>query len=269
MKITLNLAQKLWSLYNGESLISSQLKGKIIEEMIEDGVLFKKGIKKASIHLVNKGKFDAYLLNHFNIEHFEKYIQVLQKEDPLKSDLTLVSGNSKLKSIRSFKGFLVNSFEPILAQINGCDFVIQPTPGTFQFIYDFERFEVPSDITIVGIENPENFRHIRSQMSLFKNIKPLFISRYPQNQSKDVIRWLQSIGNSYLHFGDFDFAGIQIFLNEYAAHLGTRAQYFIPLQIEVYLNKYGNPQLYDQQTLHTSLKNIQEEKLFSIGSRTS
>ena len=92
--------------------------------------------------------------------------------------------------------------------------MLYPTEGTFQFIYDYERFILPADITIVGIENPENFRQISQQQYLFKDIKPLFVCRYPQNQSKDLLKWLQSIPNSYLHFGDFDLAGIGIYLNE-------------------------------------------------------
>jgi hypothetical protein len=55
----------------------------------------------------------------------------------------------------------------------------------FKFIYDFEKFIIPQDITIVGIENPENFKRIKKQKYLFENIQSLFISRYPQNQSKD------------------------------------------------------------------------------------
>jgi len=35
----------------------------------------------------------------------------------------------------------------------------------------------------------------------------LFVSRYPQTQSKDLLNWLQSIPNPYLHFGDFDLTG--------------------------------------------------------------
>ena len=108
---------------------------------------------------------------------------------------------------------------------------IQPREGTFTFIYDFETFFPPDNITIVGIENPENFRHIQKQKKFFEDIQPLFVSRYPQN--KDLIKWLQTIPNSYLHFGDFDFAGLNIYINEFKKHLHDKATFYLPPDIEV------------------------------------
>ncbi|MCA6071324.1 MAG: hypothetical protein LE168_02900 [Endomicrobium sp.] len=66
-------------------------------------------------------------------------------------------------------------------------------------------------------------------------MRPLFVSRYPQNQSKDLIKWLQSIPNNYLHFGDFDFAGIGIYLNEYKKYLTDKAMFLIPENIEKFI----------------------------------
>ena len=72
-------------------------------------------------------------------------------------------------------------------------------------------FKISKDITIVGVENSRNFRHIEEQKYLFKDISPLFISRYPQNQNKDFIKWMKSVPNDYIHFGDFDISGIGIY----------------------------------------------------------
>jgi hypothetical protein len=73
----------------------------------------------------------------------------------------------------------------------------------------------------------------------------LFISRYPQ--SNDAIKWLQNIPNNYLHFGDLDFSGINIFRNEYKKWLGTRASFFIPPNTEELLTRFGNRALYNRQ----------------------
>ena len=191
----------------------------------------------------------------------EKYIETLKLTDFKRTDLTEVSSNSKLKKVRTFKGFLVNSYWPIQARINGNSIFINPEVGTFTFISDFESFEIPDDITIVGIENPENFRYIEKQKYLFENIKPLFICRYPQNQHKDLIKWLQTIPNPYLHFGDLDFAGIGIYLNEFKKHLGNRATFFIPSNAEELLERYGNRELYDNQKRNFSMEEIEEIKL--------
>jgi hypothetical protein len=159
---------------------------------------------------------------------------------------------------------LVNCYTPIQGTLDGKQITINPVNGTFQFIYDFEKFIVSPDITIVGIENPENFRHIDRQKYLFKDINPMFISRYPQNQSKDLIKWLLSIPNNYIHFGDFDFAGIGIYLNEINKHLADRTKFFTPDNIEKLIEDFGNKERYDEQKINFKIKSIQEEKLLHL-----
>ena len=51
----------------------------------------------------------------------------------------------------------------------------------------------------------------------------------------------------YLHFGDFDLAGINIFLFEFQQYLGKeRSSYLIPADIESRL-KFGSRKRYDEQ----------------------
>ena len=101
----------------------------------------------------------------------------------------------------------------------------------------------------------ENFRLIRQQRALFEGtIGParlLFVSRYPQ--SSDLRSWLQTIPNRYVHFGDFDLAGIRIFLSEFHAYLGERSSFFIPSDIEQRLPN-GSSERYNAQYL--KFKNI-------------
>jgi len=165
---------------------------------------------------------------------------------------------------RAFKGFLVNSYSPIKGKLNGQDFIVNPAIGSFIFISDFENFEIDDDITIVGVENSKNFSLIHKQSYLFENIRPLFISRYPQNQNKDVIKWLSSIPNNYLHFGDLDIAGIGIYLNEYKKHLHDKASFFIPESIEVNLNKNGNRERYNNQKVNFNINEIKETELLKL-----
>jgi hypothetical protein len=92
-------------------------------------------------------------------------------------------------------------------------------------------FRLPNTI-IVGIENAECFASIDKLRYLLPGIHPLFVCRYPQGQGKDLIKWLQSIPNSYLHMGDYDFAGINIYHQEFKKHLGDWATFFIPDNID-------------------------------------
>jgi hypothetical protein len=119
-------------------------------------------------------------------------------------------------------------------------------------------------VVIVNVENSENFSQIARQRHLFEGISTLFVSRYPQNQNKDLLRWLQGIPNSYLHFGDFDFAGINIYLNEYKRSLGKQAKFFIPANIEELIVRYGNRALYDYQKPNFQLSEIEEPGIHEL-----
>lgn len=264
MKLPLNIAEKLLLLVGGEKIPSSKLKHEIVKDMISEGIIHKPGKLKSTVQLADKQQLKLYLENRFAIKDLHTYIETIKKEDLIRADLVSVAADSKLKAVRTFKGFLVNCYSPTLATLNGQSISISPTNGTFNFIYDFESFIPEKEITIVGIENPENFRHIDKQKYLFQNIKPLFVSRYPQNQSKDLIKWLQSIPNNYLHFGDFDFAGIGIYLNEFKKHLHNKAKFFTPDNIDNKIKESGSKKRYDEQKINFDIGKIKEENLLQL-----
>jgi hypothetical protein len=264
MKLPISLAEKLLLLVSGERIAASKMKHPIIADLISEGIIYRPGKINSTLQLVNKPQLLLYLNNRFSIHSLENYIETFKKEETTRAELIAIASNSKLKYVRTFKGFLVNSFIPISATLNGKSFTINPVPGAFQFIYDFEKFIPEKEVTILGIENPENFRYIEKQQYLFQNIKPLFVSRYPQNQSKDLIKWLQSVPNKYLHFGDFDFAGIGIYLNEFKKYLGNQAEFFIPENIEGFIKNFGNKKCYDIQKINFNMRDIDEEKLLEL-----
>jgi len=264
MKVPVHIAAKLLQLLQGESIPSSLARHPLIDDLVTEGIIERKGRIKKTLILSNNKALHTYLQNNYSINDLQQYIQISNQENVLRSDLVAVSSNSKLVTVRTFKGFLINCYSPIEATLDGKQITINPINGTFQFIYDFEKFTVSPDITIIGIENPENFRHINRQKYLFKDINPMFISRYPQNQSKDLIKWLQSITNNYLHFGDFDFAGIGIYLNEFHKHLADRTEFFVPDNIDKLIADCGNKKRYDVQKINFKLESIRQEKLLQL-----
>jgi hypothetical protein len=261
MKLPISIAEKLISLQNGEKIPFSKLKHPSIEAMIDNGILKKQiqGRSKTHIYLISRDSLEAYLKNHFGIEDLGTYLKVVQKDGLSRAESVDISSNSKLKSIRTFKGFLVNCFQPVDCILNNHPITIQPREGTFAFIYDYEHFFPSVNTVIVGIENPENFRYIHKSKSLFTNIQPLFVSRYPQ--SKDLIKWLQIIPNNYLHFGDFDYAGLNIYYNEYKKHLKSKAKFFLPPDIEKQISTKGNRDNYNNQTVQFNQNEIEEDNV--------
>ena len=264
MKLPVSIAEKLIAMQNGERIPFSKVKHSAIVAMLENGILKKQiqGRSKTLVYLTSRDGLTAYLKNHFGINSLENYVDILQRTDLSRADAIDISSNSKVKSIRTFKGFMVNCFHPVDGILNNRPIIIAPQEGTFTFIYDFENFSLSVNTTIIGIENPENFRHIQKQKKLFENIQPLFVSRYPQN--KDLVRWLQTISNKYIHFGDFDFAGLNIYFNEYKKHLKGRATFFLPPNIEQLLSSKGNRDNYNKQSILFDPKDVKEENILIL-----
>jgi len=264
MKLPVTIAEKLILLLNGEKIPFSKLKHSAIDAMIDNGILEKqiKGRSKTFIYLANESLLNAYLKNHFGINNLIQYVESSQKDELSRAEAIDISSNSKLKSIRTFQGFLVNCYEPINCFINDEPIIIEPQCGTFTFIYDYENFYPSKEAVIIGVENPENFRYIEKQTRLFSNIKALFVSRYPQN--KDLIRWLQKIPNNYMHFGDFDFAGLNIYLNEFKKYLHHRAEFFLPTDIENLIISKGNRDLYNKQKIQFDENQVNEENILIL-----
>ena len=243
----------------GEQVAGSKLNSRLLDELLAEGLLLvlSRGSRKSY------RARDPEALKRFFIDRDESY-RILEVDRPnSRASMAAETGNSKLVMVRSCPGFPVNSYEPIACHLDGKPFVVNPQEGSFLFVADWECFTIPEDVVVIGVENMENFRMIRRQRVFFEqylrahdlSIRVLFVSRYPQ--STDLRRWLCAISNHYLHFGDFDLAGINIFLVDFQQYLGKeRSSYLIPDDVESRL-KSGSRKRYDEQ--YNRFKSIKSE----------
>ena len=247
MKISNTLLTTLQRLMDGESIAASTLRKDFTETLMAEGLLTVQthGSRRA-FRAIDAKALKKYLQARY--EELRTFGDDISTSYETRSEQAFETGNSKLVKVRSCPGFPVNSYDPIACTLCGDDFVVNPPEGSFVFIDDWRHFAIPDDIVVVGIENMENFRMIRKQRSLFESVLGdmplLFVSRYPQ--SKDLRNWLKGISNKYVHFGDYDLAGIHIFLMEFYKYLGDRSTYLIPSDIEQRLAK-GSLYRYNNQ----------------------
>ena len=252
MKITASLIDKLIRLRDGESLPVSQLRGEWVGELERDGLIVSTSHGSRSTIFAPQPEAFLQALSAIDerLSDLDLMRDTLQTGKMSRSVQASVTGNSKLIAVRSCPGFPVNTYQPIPCRLNGREIIVAPEEGSFLFIADWQSFAIPQDVIVVGVENMENFRKIHQQRALFDQTigsdSLLFVSRYPQ--SNDLRSWLQSIPNRYVHFGDFDLAGISIFLTEFHAYLGERSSFFIPSDIEKRLQN-GSLERYNTQYL--------------------
>lgn len=258
---TLAMARQVLKMLNGDSTPYTKFDGLIANEMLEEGIItiVARG-RVRQFRMIDPEGCRMYFSQHYTSGmKLEEWIEMKSRnEEVLRSEQVAKGGNSKLRYTRVFKGFLLNCYEPIEATLHNEHLLLSPLQGTSVFMQDYDHFRIPEDIVVVGIENGENFQYIRGQKYLFEGMRVLFASRYPQ--SKDLCTWLKSIPNRYIHFGDFDLAGVSIFLSEFYSELGERSEFFIPDDVEERIEN-GNQELYDAQYKKYRYINVTDERL--------
>ncbi len=250
-----SLIQAFAALRQGETLPFSRFPAEWSDEMLSEGGVSSivRGSRK-SLKVVSRAAFDVFLRSKgLQPDKLEETAAVLSGADSRAQQVQLL-GDSKAVAVRSCPGFPVNVIGPLSVRLGDRKILMCPCPGSFLYINDFLNFRIPSNAIVVGVENMENFRLPERQQEVWEQIQDQFggdgvaplllVSRYPQ--SKDLGSWLQDIPNPYVHFGDFDLAGVHIFLNEFYARLGERASFFVPDDIEERLAA-GSRERYDTQ----------------------
>ena len=208
--------------------------------------------RRRTVKAIDRERMIGFLQRELDLPERESVWALLEgMKAGERADLVHITGDSKYNAARSMFGFLVNSYEPVPCFLKGRVMTVCPPEGIFTYISDFQEFRPAPDVTVVGVENAENFRLVRRQKTFFEKLLPghrlLFVSRYPQNG--DLVRWLKNIPNAYYHFGDLDLAGVNIFLTEFYAKIGPRARFLIPSDARERLIK-GSSARYDDQYRH-------------------
>jgi len=252
-----SLIQAFAALRQGETVPFSRFPLEWLDEILSEGGVTSivRGSRK-SLKVIYRAAFDVYLRSKgLQPDKLEETVSVLSGADSRAQQVQLL-GDSKAVAVRSCPGFPVNVMGPLSVRLGERKLLLCPCPGSFLYISDFLQFRIPTNAIVVGVENMENFRLPERQAAVWEEIRDefggdgvpplLLVSRYPQ--SRDLVTWLQEIPNFYVHFGDFDLAGIHIYLTEFYRHLGPkRSAFFVPADIEQRLSASGSRERYQAQ----------------------
>ncbi|KOH44850.1 DUF7281 domain-containing protein [Sunxiuqinia dokdonensis] len=251
--LPLSFARCLLRLQNGEQLNPSEIKAKsLLKQFCEDGVLQKQpvGNRRSVYFCANAEVLQNYLRIQNDVLSLEGYINEFENITSDGESSLIASKSTKTFRSGSLQGFFIKE---VNSEIRISGKIVQPQPQGIQlFIHQPEDLQISKTALVVGVENPECFLKFEKLAHLFPQKELVVIMRY---MSTSPNRWLQTISNNYLHFGDFDPAGLSIYIHEYRKQLpGHRCNYFFPPNIERLIHQYGLTQLYDQQNY--LLKNI-------------
>lgn len=254
MNITIEQAKLLKELSEGKKVPLSRLKARIFQQLIQEQVLLRQKESHGwNVYTDHPQSLLNYLYNHYIRCTLDEYIERGQAA-PSRSNNIRMSGDSKLKETELWQGFYFKVSEPIHAQWQGKPLTLLPYPeGIPVFMPQPETLSLPEEVTVVMIENSENFLKIETQLPLFQGLKCFFVSYYPREHHKYFMEWLQKQPNNYIHYGDFDFAGIHIYQSQYKKHVKGEAHYLVPAGLEPLFRQYGKRELYNNQLVQQNL----------------
>lgn len=244
--IPLSFARCLLSLSNGNRLNASEIKSKsFLKQFTDDGIILKLPVagRRVTYSCPNPSRLQVYLEVQHAILSLENYIASYDSTESDGERSLSASKSTKTFRTKSLQGFFIKSFNSGLKM---ADQAVLPSPeGIELFVWQPRLLKIPPSALIVGIENPECFLKFERLIRLFPKKEIIVVMRY---LSQSTNRWLQTIPNNYLHFGDFDPAGLSIYIREFRNLLpADQCSFFIPPDIENLISAYGTENLYDQQ----------------------
>ena len=245
----------LTALKDGSPAKKSDIPVSVLDDLISGGIvdLFRSG-RSWNIRCLSPSLLEGYMKRAVRTDDLDAYAGMLQRrgrgEEISRAETARVTGNTKTFRKPVMHGLRINVTEPTAVTYDGMAMRIEPVRGTCIEFAEPRKLAVDKGITIVGVENFETFMYIKDYKHLFKE-RNGYLFTYRDTSGKKayerMAEWLTSIPNRYLHFGDLDIYGINVFLDEFKKRLGERASFFIPENYEELIKK-GNRELYDKQT---------------------
>ncbi|MBL0707948.1 MAG: hypothetical protein JJW00_02775 [Sulfurimonas sp.] len=245
------------------------LNKEIVVELKNNGSIVggKKTPKVRYIDLAIKENIFLFLKNNnYNIESIDdidRYIKEIFDTKAPRAKVQKWHNNSKTIDSKSLKGLYVSSLKTIDIKLNGEPLSIVPNNGVGYFLFYTQKVELFEDTVIVGVENYQVVWFAKKYRYFFNQDKIIFVVINPY-----MLEWISGLTNEYIHFGDYDLAGIGIYLNKIVPRLSSSKKHsmFIPDNIKELIEKYGDHTLYEKQKQYKELNtnNIKIDNLIKI-----
>ena len=195
-----------------------------------------------------------------NILEFDIYLEEMIEKTPSRDTIQKWHNSTKTKKSESLKGLYISSLNNLNIKINDETVTIVPTNGIGYFCFYTQKLTLSEDTIVVGVENYQVIWFARKYKDFFidKNILFVVINKYMRE-------WISTIKNEYIHFGDYDLAGINVYLNDIKPRLKKSKKYymFIPDNIEYLIKKYGDFDIFNKQIKYQNIT-VTDDKINNL-----
>jgi hypothetical protein len=248
--------------YIEKSLFSSK---KLLEEFIGCNCVYVSG-KPQQIYLNDKeALFGVIKTNGYKVDCIEDLDYFIEQEDEPKSRDEIADNYSHSKRIesKSFNGLMVSVFDKLEVKYNEKKQYFYPLEGSGLFLHYSSKLQLDDDVIVVGVENPQVVWYINNYKHLFEKDKKYLFLCISEYKTTYQYKWLEFFEGEYLHFGDFDLAGINIYLNTIVPRLkkAKSHSFLIPDNINTFIKERKHKKDYSNQTRYSNIQSPNDKNL--------
>ncbi len=268
INITKNNFIVIKTLFEDKYIAKSSFKNKkLLDALLSCNSVYLNGSRPTQVHLNDeKALYGVIKSNGYNINSLEDIEYFINQEEKPKSRDEVANDYSDTKRVesKSFNGLMIAVLDKLEVTFNNKIEYLYPTmPGSGLFLHYSSKLELADDVVVVGVENPQVVWKIRKYKHLFdENKKYLFlsISEYKTNYQ---YTWLESFKGEYIHFGDFDLAGINIYLNTILPRLKIckKHSFLIPENIYTLIKEKDYKKVYSKQIRFENIESKDDTNL--------
>jgi len=248
--------------YIAKNLFSSK---KLLEEFIGCNCVYVSG-KPALIYLNDaEALFGIVKSNGYNVNCIEDLDYFIEEENEPKSRDEIADNYSHTKRVesKSFNGLMISVFDKLEVNYNDKKQYFYALDGSGLFLHYTSKLQLDDDVIVVGVENPQVLWYINNYKHLFENDKKYLFLCISEYKTTYQYKWLESFSGEYIHFGDFDLAGINIYLNTIVPKLkkAKSHSFLIPDNIYEIIKKKNYMLDYSNQTRYLNITSKEDKNL--------
>lgn len=248
--------------YIAKNLFSSK---KLLEEFIGCNCVYISG-KPALIYLNDaEALLGIIKANGYNVNCIEDLDYFIEEENEPKSRDEIADNYSHTKRVesKSFNGLMISVFDKLEVNYNDKKQYFYALEGSGLFLHYTSKLQLDDDVIVVGVENPQVVWYINNYKHLFENDKKYLFLCISEYKTTYQYKWLESFSGEYIHFGDFDLAGINIYLNTIVPKLkkAKSHSFLIPDNIYEIIKKKNYMLDYSNQTKYLNITSKEDKNL--------
>jgi hypothetical protein len=248
--------------YIAKNLFSSK---KLLEEFIGCNCVYVSG-KPALIYLNDaEALFGIVKSNGYNVNCIEDLDYFIEEKNEPKSRDEIADNYSHTKRVesKSFNGLMISVFDKLEVNYNDKKQYFYALDGSGLFLHYTSKLQLDDDVIVVGVENPQVLWYINNYKHLFENDKKYLFLCISEYKTTYQYKWLESFSGEYIHFGDFDLAGINIYLNTIVPKLkkAKSHSFLIPDNIYEIIKKKNYMLDYSNQTKYLNITSKEDKNL--------